>query len=52
MFCLIFKQVIKNINLPKVCGLRNRVRPRFYLIYKQVMKNINFPKVCGLRNQT
>ena len=36
-FCLIFTQVIKNINLPKVCGLRGQTWPRFCLIFKQVI---------------
>ena len=50
-FCLIFKQVTKNINLLKVYGPRNQAWPRFCLIFKQLTKNINLPKVCGLRNQ-
>ena len=46
-----FKQVTKNINLPKICGPRNQVLPMFYLIFKQVTNNINLSKVCGPRNQ-
>ena len=47
----LFKHVIKNINLPKVCGLRNQAWPMFCLIFKQVIKNIYLPKVYGSWNQ-
>ena len=52
MFYLIFIQVIRNTNLPKVCGLRNQILLRFYLIFIQVIRNINLPKVHGPRNLT
>ena len=43
-FYLIFTQVIKNINLPKVYGPRSQTWPKFCLISTQVIRNINLPK--------
>ena len=57
-FCLIFTQVIKNINLPKVCGLRNQVWPRFYLTFTQVISmthnvtNKNMAELPFINNNT
>ena len=58
MLCLIFTQVIKNINLPKVCGLRNQVWPRFYLTFTQVISmthnvtNKNMAELPFINNNT
>ena len=46
MFYLTLKQITKNINLPKVHGLKSQAWPKFCLIFKQVAQNINLPKIC------
>ena len=50
-FYLTSTQVIRNINLPKVCGPRSQAWPMFSLIFTQVTRNINLPKICGPRSQ-
>ena len=39
-----------SINLPKVCGPRGKVWPKFCLIRSEIMGSINLPKVCGSRD--
>ena len=42
-FCLTLRNMIWNINLPKLCGP--------HLTLRKMMWSINLPKVCGPRNQ-
>ena len=56
--CLILKQIIRSINLPKVCDPKSQTWPKFCLILKQIIyttqniPNKNMAKLPVINNNT
>ena len=50
-FCLILREILESVNLPKVRGMRSQAWPMFYLTLRKIMGSINLPKACGPRSQ-